>query len=153
MFWCSHAFGHPPDASDVPIFSNTPLYVFRCRNLALIFFSGMYVLHLGGMLTPLYILMPPCIQMPTQCPLVCPPMLPSASACSGGIWIGMVDVGTFLLFGHPHVLDAFTSVQNLYIFICCHACLSFKTTTPSQSRKLLKLLLSTPALPPQSRNC
>ena len=160
-----HAFGHPlrsdtpyfqlppvwmppmhldtPNASDVHIFSNTPLYVFRCRNLVLIFFSGMYVLHLGVMGTPLYILMPPCIQMPPNACLY----VPNASLCICMFW-GYLNrnggCGT-LLFGHPPCvgcLHIYPTPPHIYMLPCMSVLKhppkaeivkinSFKTTTSS----------------------
>ena len=72
----------PPDASDVPIFSNNPLYVFRCRNLALIFFSGMHVLHLGGMWTPPVYFHTPMHSDAPNAPLY----VPNASLCICMFW-------------------------------------------------------------------
>ena len=87
MFGCPHAFEHPLMPQMSPYFQmsphfQTPLYVFRCRNLALIFFSGMYVLHFGGMLTPpVYFDAPMHSDAPNA-----PWYVPNASLCICMFW-------------------------------------------------------------------
>ena len=52
------------------------------------------------------------------------PMLPCASACSGGICMLLGDFGALLLFGHPHVFGCLPMCPTCpHTFVCSPACL------------------------------
>ena len=137
IFWTHpHAFGHPPDASDVPIFSNTPLYVFRCRNLALIFFSGMYVLHLGGMWAPPVYFHAPMHSDAPNAPLY----IPNASLCIC-MFMGYLNRNG----GCGDSPSVWTSPM------CCMP--PHLSNTPTYLYAALHVCLSRPQHPPKDRNC